>query len=153
MAYNKLKNNCYDPYYVFNDIYKETSGLSVLGINELHNKSICIISQNLDPDQKNKFRNLYSDCKIDFDLNYNSDVYLIVCNYYLCSNFIKESVLKIKQNNHSTKIVLYYVEENHFDNKTELNKSLNENFAKIEAQLVGFSYRFFKYFRHNYIVI
>ena len=153
LAHNKLKNNCYDPYYVFNDIYKETSGLSILGINELHNKSICIISQNLNPDQKNKFRNLYSDCKIDFDLNYNSDVYLMVCNYYLRSNFIKESVLKIKQNNPLTKIVLYYIEENHFDNKTELNKSLNENFAKIEAQLVGFSYRFFKYFRHNYIVI
>ena len=57
LAHNKLKNNCYDPYYVFNDIYKETSGLSILGINELHNKSICIISQNLNPDQKNKFRN------------------------------------------------------------------------------------------------
>jgi len=153
LAYNKLKNNCYDPYYIFNDIHKETSGLSILGINELHNKSICIISQNLNPDQKNKFRNLYSDCKIDFDLNYSSDIYLIVCNYYLNSNFIKETVSKIKQNNVLTKIVLYYIEENYFDNSAELNKSLNENFTKIEAQLTDFSYRFFKYFRHNYIVI
>jgi len=153
LAYNKLKNNCCDPYYIFNDIHKEASGLSVLGINELHNKSICIISQNLNPDQKNKFRNLYSDCKVDFDLNYSSDVYLIVCNYYLNSNFIKESISKIKQNNALAKTVLYYIEENYFDNETELNKSLNENFTKIEAQLAGFSYRFFKYFRHNYIII
>ena len=65
----------------------------------IFNKSICIISQNLNPDQKNKFKNLYSDCKIDFDLNYNSDVYLIICNYYLNSDFIKETISKIKQNN------------------------------------------------------
>jgi len=119
----------------------------------LHNKSICIISQNLNPDQKNKFKNLYSDCKIDFDLNYSSDIYLIVCNHYLNSNFIKELTLKIKQNNSLAKIVMYYVEENYFDNEAELYKSLDENFKKIEAQLSGFYYRFFKYFRHNYIVI
>ena len=69
------------------------------------------------------------------------------------SDFIKETISKIKQNNVLTKIVLYYIEENYFDNSVELNKSLNENFTKIEAQLTDFSYRFFKYFRHNYILI
>jgi len=83
----------------------------------------------------------------------NADFYLIICNYYLNSNSIKETILKIKQINTSAQIILYYLEENYFDNEVQLNNSLNENFAKIETQLAGFSYRFFKYFRHNYILI
>jgi ADP-heptose:LPS heptosyltransferase len=153
LAYNKLKNNCYDPYYIFNDIYKETSGLLILGINILHNKSISIISQNLSLDQKNKFRNLYSDCKIDFDCNYDSDFYLIICDYFLNSNFIKDTVDKIKSNNNKAKIILYYLEENYFDNKHELDKILEENFNKIQNQVKSYSYGFYRYIRHNYIII
>ena len=153
LAYDKIKDNCYDPLYIFNDIYKETCSLSILGINVLYNKSISITSENLNPDQKNKLRNLYSDCKIDFNFNLNADFYLIICNYYLNSNSIRETLLKIKQINTSAQIILYYLEENYFDNEVQLNNSLNENFAKIETQLAGFSYRFFKYFRHNYVLI
>ena len=153
LAYDKIKDNCYDPLYIFNDIYKETCGLSILGINVLYNKSISITSENLNPDQKNKLRNLYSDCKINFNFDSNADFYLIICNHYLNSNSIKETIFKIKQINTSAQIILYYLEENYFDNEVQLNNSLNENFAKIETQLAGFSYRFFKYFRHNYILI
>jgi ADP-heptose:LPS heptosyltransferase len=153
LAYDKLKNNCYDPYFIFNDIYKETSGLSILGINELHNKSMCIISQNLNSDQKNKLRNLYSDCKIDFDCNYDSEIYLIVCNYFLNSNFIKNTVDKIKSRNNKATIILYHIEENYFEDKTKLDKTLQENFSKIDQQINHYYYRFFKYLRHNYIII
>jgi hypothetical protein len=153
LAYNKLKNNCYDPYYIFNDVYKETSGLMVLGANVLHNKSICILSQNLNLYQKNKFRNLYSDCKIDFNLNYDSDYYLIICDYLLNSNFIKNTVDKIKSINPKCSIILYYLEENYFDDKNELNRILDENFSKIQSQVNHYSHRYFRYIRHNYIVI
>lgn len=153
LAYNKLKNNCYDPYYIFNDIYKETSGLSIMGINLLHNKSISIISKNLSTDQKNKFRNLYSDCKIDFDCNYDSDFYLIVCNYFLNSNFIKNTVDKIKLKNKSAKIILYYVEENNFDNKETLDETIDKNFSKMQSQVGDYCYGFYRYIRHNYIIL
>ena len=153
LAYNKLKNNCYDPYYIFDDIYKESSGLSILGINKLHNKSICVISQNLNSDQKNKLRNLYSDCKIDFDFNSNADFYLIVCNYFLNSNIIKNTVDRIKATNFSNQIILYYLEENYFDDKINLNKVMDENFSKMQNQINDYCYGFYKYFRHNYIII
>jgi ADP-heptose:LPS heptosyltransferase len=153
LAYNKLKINCYDPYYIFNDIYKETSGMSILGINLLHNKSICIVSKDLNPDQKNKLKNLYSDCKVDFDFNNKCDFYLIVCDYYLNSNFIKNIVDRIKSVNSSAKIILYYLEYNHFDNKIELNKVLDENFLRIQNQVSNYSYRFYRYIRHNYIIL
>lgn len=153
LIHNKLKKNCYDPYYIFNDIYKETSGLSILGINLLHNKSISIISKNLNSDQKNKFRNLYSDCRIDFDCNYDSDFYLIVCDYFLSSNFIKNTVDKIKSKNHYAKIILYYLEENDFDNQRDLEQTIQENFSKIQNQISNYSYGFCRYIRHNYIIL
>lgn len=153
LAHQKIIHNNFEPYYDYNDIYKETSAFAILGINELHNKKISIFSKNLSTEQKNKLRFLYSDCKIDFGKDNDCDVFIINAEYYINCNFITNTINKIKQHNSNAKIIIYYQENSDFDSETEMKDFISNNFEKIKSKINNCYYNYYMYFRHNYIVL
>lgn len=150
LAYNKIKNNCYYPYFDFNDVYEITCAISKLGINEISNKSIGIFSNNLTVDQKNKLRFLYSDCQLIFNENKKADFYIVIYNDYKYLASMKSLLLEMKNLNKDSKIILYYFEKCIFDKKDDLSNVVNQNINHIKEQISGFSYCYFLYFRHTY---
>lgn len=153
LAYEKIKYNNFHPYYTYNDIYKETSAFSILGINELKNKKISIFSKSLSTEQKNKLQFIYSDSRIKFDAFDDSDVFIINGEYYINSNFITTAIDKIKQNHMQAKIVIYYQEDSYFDSSEQMANYISDNFNKLKSKIHNFSYHYYTYFRHNYIVL
>jgi len=147
-AYNRIKDQCYDPYYDFQDVYKETSALQLIGTSELHNKNICIISRGLTNEQKNKLRNLYFDCELFFNKQPNCDHYVVVLNYFNDS-YCNELDDWIKINAGSCKTTYYYFEEECHENMDALNAKIAKKFHPI----IDSRNNFFMYFRHNYTTI
>jgi hypothetical protein len=153
LAYIKIKNNCYYPYFDFDDVYEITSAISKLGINQIPEKTICIFSKNLNLDQKNKLRLLYSDCKLIFNKNEKSDFYIFIYNDCKHMQFMKPLFLDIKEKDSQSKIIIYYFENHYFDNKDDMHAEINQNIESLKEKLDGLSYVYFLYFRHNYFIL
>ena len=153
LAYNKIKNNCYYPYFDFDDVYEITSAISRLGINQISGKTICIFSENLNLDQKNKLRLVYSDCKLIFNKNEKSDFYIFIYNACKHMQFMKSLFSDIKAKSSESKIIIYYFEKRYFDNKDDMDREINQNIEHLKEKLDGFFYIYFLYFRHNYFIL
>lgn len=153
IGYQKIKQNCYFPYYDFDDLFQYTSGLSIVGINELHNKTINIFSNHINCEKQNKLRSLYFDCKINFNREEKSDFYLFICKDFINSDFIRNNIFRIRSFDPSGKIILYCFEDSFAYDKNDLSKITNSNFEKLKAQADGFGYSYFYYFRHLYLTL
>lgn len=153
IAYNKLKNSPVDPFYFLNDVYKETSSLLCLGINQLHKKRINFISLDLDQEQIDKLKDLYFDCNLFFDFRLGCDVYSVICNYIQDVDYIKQIVNEISNSGHNAKIVFYYYEDKYHSDMESLDSSVAKNLNPIREALSDMPYSYFMYFRHNYIIV
>jgi len=153
LAYNKIKNNCYYPYFDFDDVYEITSAICKLGINEISEKTICIFSENLNLDQKNKLRFLYSDCKLIFNENKKADFYVFIYTAYKYTSLMRSLLTDIKATSPESKIIIYYFEKSYVDNKDILCDIVNQNVENLKKTIQGFSYSYFLYFRHSYFTL
>lgn len=153
IAYEKLKHFCFDPYYDFDDLFKFCNGLSILGINDLHNKTISVFSNHLNQEKQNKLRAIYFDCKINFNDSVKSDYYLFLAKDFGKYSFIKNKIIDIKRNDPLSKIIIYYFEDSFFEDKNELSQAVNNSFDQLKNQIEGFGYSYFSYFRHLFIIL
>lgn len=153
MAYNKIKNKCYEPYYDFNDVYEITNALSIYGINELDNKKIAIFSEHLTTDQKEKLQLLFPTCSLRYNEFLNEDIIVIMYNVFSSENFISNMIYFIKSRNGNAKIVLYYFEKSHAVDMDDLNSIVQKTNSDIHNKLQKFNYGYFLYFRHNYFLL
>jgi len=155
IAHERLKNNPVEPNYIYNDIYKETSSLIYLGLNELHDTEFCMITRNLDVAQKNKLKSLYFDCDVYFDLDeaisMDCELYVVICNYYSNSEDLLKIKNKIKSKGTKVKILFYYFEDRYHKDMDSMRDEINK---KIEMMTdINDYYKYFYYFRHNYILV
>lgn len=153
LAYNKIKDNCYLPFIDYDDIYDITSSISKLGINNINDKKISIFSRNLNHDQKNKLRFIYSDCKLIFNEICDTDYCIFIYKDFEFSTVMKNNLDLIKKLFNNCKIIIYYFENIIVDNKDDLNNIINKNIYCIHSNLSNHSYNYFLYFRHNYFII
>ena len=144
-AHKKLENYCFDPYFDYQDVYKETSSFGLIGINELHGKKICILTGSLTDEQKQKLKNLYFDCEVFFDKEPNCDYYNIITNYY-SQEAIQDMISWIRNHAGACKITSYYHDEMRHERMNDLQNNIACNFQNI----CSLHQSYFMYFRHNY---
>jgi ribosomal protein S1 len=112
--------------------------------------NISIFSPNINFEQKEKIKSLYPEKNIVFNSVNNSDLYVIISNYYECKNSLDEVLLQIKTNNTNFKLLIYNLDENFYLTNDEMvnnNTIINEKIGKSISEFFN-GYYYFSYFRH-----
>lgn len=140
----------FEPFYVFNDIYKEANSFMFLDRLPI---TISIISKELNNDQKQKISNLYFNRNIRFNITFDCQLYVIIVNYF--DNDLDYILNKIKSENIKCGICLYYLDENIHENDKSKDEFLVQKFAYIKDRLNNHfsSYRYFSYIRHLSFIV
>ena len=149
VAYNKCFNNIVNPICYYNDCYKELNALISVDDLEKYNK-ISIFSPNINFEQKEKIKELYPEKNIVFNSVSNSDVFIIISNYYECKNSLNNVLSQIKINNTNYKLLIYNLDENFYLTNDEMvtnNSLINEKIGKSISEFFN-GYYYFSYFRH-----
>jgi hypothetical protein len=149
VAYNKCLNNIVNPICYYNDCFKELNAL--ISVDNLENyKNISIFSPNINFEQKEKIRELYPEKNILFNSVNNSELYVIVSNYYECKNSLSSILSQIKTNNINFELLIYNLDENFYLNNDELVNNNNQIKEKIGSSIseIFNGYYYFSYFRH-----
>ncbi len=149
VAYDRCSKNIYTPICHFNDCFKELNAL--ISVEDLQKyKNISIFSPNLNFEQKEKIKILYSDKNITFNTVNNSDLYLVINNYYSCKNSIQDILFKIKNTNNNFDLFIYNLDENFYLKNEDMEIANEKIKEKIGFPVLDFfgSYHYFSYFRH-----
>ena len=80
----------------------------------------------------------------------NSDLFIIIDNYYECKNSLNNVLSQIKINNTNYKLLIYNLDENFYLTNDELatnNSLINEKIGKSISEFFN-GYYYFSYFRH-----
>jgi len=149
LAYNKCLKNLHNPICYFNDCFKELNALiSIDDIKKYH--TISIFSPNINFEQKEKIKELYSDKNILFNTLSKSDLYVIISNHYEPKNSLDDILLKIKNSNHNFNLLIYNLDENFYLDSDSMLDGNNKRLVRIGnsiSEIFG-GYRYFSYFRH-----
>ena len=148
-AYDKCFNNIVNPICYYNDCYKELNALISIDNLEKYN-NISIFSPNLNFEQKEKIKDLYPEKNIAFNSTDNSDLFVIVSNYYECKNSLDNVLSQIKNNNIDYKLLIYNLDENFYLTDDEMisnNSRIKEKISSSISEFFGGCY-YFIYFRH-----
>lgn len=132
IAYEKCKNNPYEPIYDYNECYKEFNSLIFFDINTL-NKNICLISPILSNNQKNKIKEVYLDKNIDFNKYSGFEQYSVILNYFESEDGLHELLTQLKLNNNKLHLKMYYLNENVHSNHNVKDSFLNQKLNKFES--------------------
>jgi hypothetical protein len=112
--------------------------------------NISIFSPNINFEQKEKIKSLYPEKNIVFNSVTNSDLYVIISNYYECKNSLDNVLSQIKTNNTNYKLLIYNLDENFYLTNDEMvnnNSIINEKIGKSISEFFN-GYYYFSYFRH-----
>jgi hypothetical protein len=138
-----------NPICYYNDCYKELNALISVDDLEKYN-NISIFSPNINFEQKGKIKSLYPEKNIVFNSVNNSDLYVIISNYYECKNSLDNVLSQIKTNNSNYKLLIYNLDENFYLTNDEMvnnNSIINEKIGKSISEFFN-GYYYFSYFRH-----
>lgn len=149
VAYNKCLNNITNPICYYNDCYKELNAL--ISVDDLQKyNNISIFSPNINFEQKEKIKGLYPDKNILFNSYKNSELYLIINNYYESKNSLANILSQIKNNNNDFSLLVYNLDENYYQNNDDMVNNVSQIKEKIGDSISNFfgGYYYFSYFRH-----
>lgn len=143
------KQSTFEPYYDFNDCYKEFNSLLIFDYKYLpHN--ISIISPNLTIDQQRKICSVYPDKTIFFNSTKGQKLYTVILNYFEDMEALLSICREIKTKNAEYGINFYYLDESkHISNESKdyfLKKKAEIYMDFFNNNFPGFSY--FLYIRH-----
>ena len=143
MSLDKLKLSDGGVDILFNDVYIETCALGSYTVGELKNKNVSLWSKPISDTQEEKLRLLYSDTNLSFN-NKNSEINIV------CLNSFDNTELDIIMNDiSSSKVFLYYQNQNNHDNNIEKdNELMNQLEYYKEVLNKHISYSWWTYIRH-----
>ena len=143
------KKSLFEPYYDFDDCYKEFNSLLVFDYKNLP-RNISIISPNLTVDQQRKICSVYPDKTIFFNSTKGQQIYAVVLNYFEDIDALSCLCNEIKAKNAEYGINFYYLNENkHTSNESKdifLKKKADVYIDFFTKNFPGFFY--FLYIRH-----
>ena len=149
VAYNKCLNNNAEPICYYNDSYKELN--SLISVSDLHKyNKISILSPNINVEQQEKIKNLYSDKKIIFNEFEGCELYLVIFNYYTNKNSLDFILTSIKDKNKVFDLLIYNLDESYYltDDDAQSNFEVTKNKLLPSVMEIFGGYNYFSYFRH-----
>ncbi len=155
IAYNRLKQYCYEGNYDFADIQVQTNSLNFFDINTLAGKKIAFIGNPLSKDSLNKLRSIYFDCLIDQNQFENFDIYVVLSDVFYRTNYLKDVITKIKEKNPRAIILIYSLDLlNHPTSKLLDEEQQKRNaFIATELKDLNLHIQSYLYIRHIYLRI